>query len=133
VEWRGLEPRSLLCKSSVRPLNHHPENRRAKSCAWVRGWECPAGFAPAPPSGPVGRRSLSSSGYDNPVRTARWHDVKDSNPLDGSFGGSPVTVTYAVCFVLLSFPAAPFILYHPAALSIFYLLSRFLLIVAGGA
>ena len=25
------------------------------------------------------------------------HDVKDSNPLDGSFGGSPVTVTYVVC------------------------------------
>lgn len=27
---------------------------------------------------------------------ARRHDVKESNPLDGSFGGSPVAVTYVV-------------------------------------
>jgi hypothetical protein len=33
---------------------------------------------------------------NNPGATARRHDVKESNPLDGSFGGSPVTVTYVV-------------------------------------
>jgi hypothetical protein len=54
VERRGLEPRSLLCKSSVRPLNYHP-------------------------------RAGHPSGQPARIR----HDVKESNPLDGSFGGSP--------------------------------------------
>lgn len=84
VEQRGLEPRSLLCKSSVRPLNYHPEmsgprdlNPVDRSLAapgpmtWAAVTFCPR---------PVAGQAVEED----------WHDVKDLNPLDGSFGGSPV-------------------------------------------
>ena len=39
---------------------------------------------------------------DDPAHPARWHDVKDLNPLDGSFGGSPAAAGLRrICAVCL--------------------------------
>ena len=55
----------------------------------------PCDHRTSPGCGPRSPRRFPRRRAPGPARC--WHDAKESNPLDGSFGGSPVTMTYVAC------------------------------------
>ena len=79
---------------------------------------------------PAGNRSAAAR--------AALHDVKDSNPLDGSFGGSPATVAHVVgrlprgAVILYLLDARVNLLVHSFSSSRLFYSSRLSISAAGG-